>query len=70
MTAQETKAREMIAGRTTESIVEMFEMTETQNTEEVPTVRGWLMDELEKRDEEAFDKWIDSEEASPRSFYL
>lgn len=33
-------------------------------------IRGWYMDELENRDAEAFDKWFDSKEESPRKFYL
>ena len=26
---------------------------------ELSTVRGWIMDELEKRNPEAFEKWLD-----------
>ena len=36
----------------------------------MPMIRGWYMDELENRDAEAFDKWLDSKEESPRKFYL
>lgn len=70
MTAAEIKARKLIEGRTTEQLIKDFETTEHLNTPEVPIVRGWYMDELEKRDPEAFDKWIDSDEESPRKFYL
>lgn len=29
--------------------------------ENIPTVRGWLMDEIMKRNPEGFDKWLDSD---------
>ena len=69
MKAAEAKAVRMVAGRSTEQLVTMFEMTETMDGENITTVRGWIMDELERRDPEAFDKWLDSMEDSPRKFY-
>lgn len=70
MTAAETKARKLIAGRTIEQIITDFELTETVNDSHIYIVRGWYMDELEKRDAAAFEKWIDSDEVSPREFYI
>lgn len=70
MTTAEKKARDLIASRTTEELVRDFEMTEYLNTSEAPMIRGWMMDELKKRDAKAFDKWIDSLYDSPRAFYL
>lgn len=70
MTNAEKRARNMIKGMGTRNLILQFEMTEKMNDENIPTVRGWLMDELEKRDPEAFDKWIDSYEDSPRKFYM
>jgi hypothetical protein len=70
MTVAEQKARTLIASRSTEELVRDFEVTENLNTPEVPMIRGWYMDELEKRDQEAFDSWIDSDEESPRKFFL
>lgn len=74
MTPAEKKARDLLASRTTKDLVEQFELTSKIKTNgynaEIPTVRGWIMDELEKRDADAFDKWIDSDCDSPRSFYL
>jgi hypothetical protein len=29
--------------------------------ENLPTVRGWLMDEIERRDPEGFEAWMDSD---------
>ena len=70
MTAQEIKARKIIAGLSTKALVEQFEMTETVNDEYVSIVRGWLMDELEDRNPEAFDKWIEAYTDSPRKFFI
>ena len=66
----ENKARYMIAQRTTEEIVTDFETTEKINMPEIYRVRGWLMDELEKRNGEAFEAWIDSNEESPRKYFV
>lgn len=70
MSKAEQKARKMIEGLSLEKIIEQFEMTELIDTEEISIVRGWYMDELEKRNPEAFDKWIDAYTESPREFYL
>ena len=68
MTATE-KAQALIAKQTTNDLITQFELTETVNSAEVYIVRGWLMDELEKRNPAAFEKWIDSNEDSPRKFF-
>lgn len=70
MTNAEMKARKLIAGRSIENLIADFEETEKSNDQNIYTVRGWIMDELKKRDAEAFDAWIDSEEESPRKFYI
>lgn len=39
---------------------------------EMPMVRGWIMDELQSRDPEAFDAWIESDlddDALPQFFH-
>lgn len=69
MNAAEMKARNLIAERTTEELIEQFELTEISTESTIYIVRGWLMDELEKRNPEAFEAWIDSNEDSPRKFY-
>lgn len=62
MTIQEKKAREMISNLTLPQLLEEWELTTTQPySQELATVRGWLMDELEERHPEAFNKWLDSE---------
>lgn len=69
MANAEMKARRMIALQTTEKLIEQFELSELSDDEAIYTVRGWLMDELEKRNPEAFDRWIDSLTPSPRPFF-
>lgn len=45
----------------TEKLVELFCLTTNMQDENIPTVRGWLMDEIEKRNPEGFDKWLDTD---------
>ena len=61
MTAAEKKAREIISKQTLNELLTQWELTSVINDENIPTVRGWLMDELVKRNPEAFDKWLDSD---------
>lgn len=46
---------------TTEKLCELFELTTNMNDENIPTVRGWLMDEIAERNPEGFDKWLDTD---------
>ena len=50
----------IIENMSTSQLIEVFVMTGSIENENVYTVRGWLMDELEKRNPEAFDAWLDS----------
>lgn len=59
MTNAEKKARELIAKLSTENLLSQWELTTNCNDVNIPTVRGWLMDELEKRNPEAFNEWLD-----------
>lgn len=79
MTTAETKARNLIARRPLEKLIADFELLDARIvdadhkiTAEEVMVRGWIMDELEARDQEAFDAWIDDEdfEASPRKHFM
>ena len=56
--------------QTIETLVQSFEMTDEIDGAEVPMVRSWIMDELERRNQAAFDAWIESCEDSPRRFFL
>lgn len=70
MTKAEARARKIISAQNLEKLIEQFELTETNNDPYIPTVRGWLMDELESRNPDAFDTWLESEEDSPRKFFI
>lgn len=59
MTKQEQKAREMLANSTLGDLLDEWELTSNINDPEIATVRGWLMDELESRNPEAFNAWLD-----------
>jgi len=66
------KAKSVFNQMTTQQIVEAFEQTNGQRGIEVAEVRGWLMDELNRRDPQAFEAWIDLcvSEDSPRKFFI
>lgn len=61
MTVLEKRAKNLIAGLTTSQLLDQWESTSDIADPNIPTVRGWLMDELEKRFPDQFDKWLDSE---------
>lgn len=62
MTTTSTKIPAIIKSMSTKKLIETFIETGKINDENIPTVRGWLMDELEARNPEAFDAWMDSED--------
>lgn len=50
----------MLSRLSTEQLIKEFDMPEDIPISlELSMVRGWIMDELEKRNPEAFDKWLD-----------
>lgn len=61
MTKAEAIAREIIKNTNTEDLLTQWELTTVSNDPAVYTVRGWLMDELEARNPEAFDKWLEED---------
>ncbi len=63
MHKSEEKARAMLAGLSTKMLLEVWEQTTANNDENVPRVRGWIMEEVEHRNPEGFDEWLDSDEA-------
>lgn len=60
MTRAEKEARELLKQQTLDDLLTQWELTAIYNNENIYTVRGWLMDELESRNTEAFNKWLDS----------
>lgn len=59
MKYEQAAAPAIIKNSTTAQLIEIFIMTGSNNDANIPTVRGWIMDELEARNPEAFDKWLD-----------
>lgn len=71
----EKNARTMLSRLSTEQLIKEFDMTEAIPISlELSMVRGWIMDELEKRNPEAFDKWLDLDypdnESLKKYYYL
>ena len=66
------KVMKTLEAMKTERLLDLWEQTETMNDENTPTVRGWIMDEIEKRNPEAFNEWLegDAEDASLRKYIL
>lgn len=62
MTNTEKQARELLSNATLADLLDEWELTSKINDPEIPTVRGWLMDELESRNPEAFNAWLDQDE--------
>ena len=61
------KAAAVIKSMTTRQLVETFILTGHQidaghHDSNIYTVRGWLMDDLENRNPEAFEAWADSDD--------
>lgn len=54
----------------TAQLLDLWELTTNNPNEYIPVVRGWLMDELESRHPETFDKWLDgdAEDADLRKY--
>lgn len=64
MTYTEKKAKEMISNLTLPELLDEWEMTSNINTMEIYTIRGWLMDELQKRNPNGFNAWLDTDDCS------
>lgn len=71
MPPAEAKARNMLKGRSTYQLVQDWEEAERHPiSEALVIVRTFIMDELESRDKAAFDSWLESNESSPRKFFV
>jgi hypothetical protein len=45
----------------TDNLLDMWEMTTGKRDPNIPMVRGWLMDEFEKRFPRAFEAWLNED---------
>jgi len=79
VTELKNKAQKIVKAQSLEILVESFEMTNEKmeaargNDNEylaIAETREWIMNELETRNPEAFEKWIDGNEDSPRKFFI
>ena len=70
-TTATNKLTALFSKLSTEMLIESFELTEGRKGTEIPKVRGWLMDEMERRDSDAFDAWMEGDaKLSPRQYFL
>lgn len=53
------KAARLLKTRTTSQLISEFIMTGVMNDPHIPTVRGWYMDEFERRNPEAYNAWLE-----------
>ena len=60
---------ELIKEMSTEQMIAVFIRMGQINNPYAPTVRGWIMDELEARDPKAFDKWLNDEVTADEDLY-
>lgn len=65
----------IIKSSSTEKLLDIWETTDAldANNPEVPIVRGWLLDEIERRNPEGFDAWLEQdapEDTDLRRFIL
>lgn len=74
MTTAEMKLNSKVASLTTRQLCEVFEGTNGNHEDAIPVVRGAVMSELEKRNQAAFDAWMDSDAVAdmdkPSRFFL
>jgi hypothetical protein len=57
------KAAALIKAMTTRQLIDTFIVSDTNDDPHVYIVRGWIMDELERRNPEAFDAWLESDDS-------
>ena len=51
-------------------LIKYFEVLDVSPDPNVPTVRGWILEELNRRNPVAFEAFVDSCDDSPRAYYL
>ena len=63
MKKPELLALETLKNSSLAKLLDLWELTTALNGPQVPTVRGWLMDEIERRNPDGFDAWMDQDAA-------
>jgi len=67
------KAQNILKACSTKALLEQFNLTEKMRNSESYMVRGWIMDELECRNEQAFNQYLDdcgTEQEKPIEHYF
>jgi len=76
MTKMPEKAAAILGKRDLKDLIRDFVMTgvmmDRGHGGDLPTVRGWIMEELEKRNPKAFDEWLegDAEDSDLEKYFL
>ena len=66
------KAASMMARQSTKNLLIQWALTEAMPmSEELPIVRGWIADELKRRDPDAYGAWLeyDDPDAQPDKYF-
>ena len=61
MSGAEAKAREIISKLSKKDLIFQWELTTISEDDHIGIVRGWLMDEFERRYPEGYNKWLSLE---------
>jgi len=68
------KVDQTMKSKSVSELCKLFGKTNNNQDRRVPTVRGWIMDELEKRNQSKFDAWMDTENVDdmdyPEKFFI
>ena len=64
MTDSKKLANDILKDLPTKQLAEILEATGVNTSEDV-TVRGWILDELEAREPEKFEDWIENKYKEP-----
>lgn len=70
----ENTAIKLIQNLSLKKLCESFELTNTIDSDNISVVRGWLINELERRNSTKFEAWIMTDDVAlmdnPSKFYL
>ncbi len=72
--ALEAKARKIVKTQSVKALCESYAMLIGRTDENAATARGFIMDALEAKNQDAFDAWMDCEDVAlmdkPAHFFL
>lgn len=63
----EKKARQLLSSISLSNLLAQWELTTITNHPNIPTVRGWIMAEIERRNPEGYNKWLEEDFANDSS---